>query len=75
MVFEMILYYFNPKNYDLFVKLLKPTQTKLINMFNVKKKKTTKILSLFQLCFVGRKISLYAKTKADNEASISENFI
>ena len=38
MVFEMILYYLT-QNYDLVIKLLKPTKTKLINMFNVKKNK------------------------------------
>ena len=36
MVFEMILNYFNPNDY-LVIKLLKPTKTKLIKMFKVKK--------------------------------------
>ena len=38
MVFEMILYYFNPKTI-IWLNLLKPTKTKLIKMFKVKKNK------------------------------------
>ena len=37
-VFEMILYYFNPKIMIwLIIKLIKPIKTKVINIINVKK--------------------------------------
>ena len=43
------------------IKLLKPTKTKLIKMFNVKKQD---LLSLSQLCFAGRKSLPLRKNKS-----------